>query len=191
MDKLDFISILIIALGLSADCFAVALGGGFSLKKITLNHVLRISFSFGIFQALMPAIGWLVGSSFAGLISSFDHWIAFGLLVFIGGRMLWEFLHSEKEDKKETDITRGTQLLLLSVATSIDSLAAGLSFAFLEVNIVLAIITIGVVAFMVTAIGFATGRKAGKLIGRWAELAGGIILIGIGLRILITHVLEG
>ena len=86
MDKLDFISILIVALGLSADCFAVALGGGFSLKKITLNHVFRISFSFGIFQALMPTIGWLIGSSFAGLISSFDHWIAFGLLVFIGGR---------------------------------------------------------------------------------------------------------
>jgi len=191
VDSLDFISILIIALGLSADCFAVALGGGFSIKKISVNQVLRISFSFGIFQAIMPAIGWLVGNSFAELIESFDHWIAFGLLVFIGGRMLWEFLHPEKEAKKDVDITRGIRLLILSIATSIDSLAAGLSFAFLEVNIVMAIATIGIVAFIITAIGFITGRKAGNLFGRWADLAGGVILIGIGLRILITHLVQG
>jgi len=189
VNSLDFVSILVIALGLSADCFAVAFGGSFALKKISWKSLLRISLAFGIAQAVMPAIGWGLGLTFAELIESYAGWVSFGLLAFIGGRMLWEFFHEKAETKKEMDITRGTQLLLLAVATSIDSLAAGLSFAFLDVNIVLAIVTIGVVAFLITALGYWMGRKAGHLFGRWAEFTGGIILIGIGLRILIAGLL--
>lgn len=188
MENLDFLSIIIIAFGLSADCFAVAFSGSVSQRKTSWLSLVRISFAFGLFQAIMPTLGWLVGHSFAELIESYDHWIAFGLLAFIGGRMIWEFFH-EKQDKKEVDITRGLPLLLLAVATSIDSLVAGLSLAFLEVNIVTAVITIGVVALVITAFGYIVGRKAGGLLGRWAELAGGIVLIGIGTRILLTSLL--
>jgi len=190
LESLDFISVLIIALGLAADCFAVSFGGSCTLKKITVVRVLRISFTFGAFQAMMPVLGWLLGRTLINLIAAFDHWIAFGLLALIGGKMVWEFFHDRSDvDKKEVDITSGIRLLVLAVATSIDAAAAGLTFAFLEVNIVLAVITIGVVSFIMTAIGIITGRKAGQYLGRWAELAGGIVLIGIGLRILIDHLL--
>jgi len=188
VDNLDFASILIIALGLSADCFAVAFGGSCSLKKITPIQVLRLAFFFGGFQAIMPTLGWLLGRTFVQFIGPFDHWLAFGLLAFVGGKMIWEFFHEKAEaSEKEVDITRGSKLLLLSVATSIDAMAAGLSFAFLEVNIVLAIVTIGVVSFIVTVIGVMLGRKMGSFLGRWAELVGGLVLIGIGLRIVIEH----
>jgi putative Mn2+ efflux pump MntP len=190
LNNLDFISILIIALGLSADCFAVAFGGSCALKKITAVQVLRLSFFFGFFQAMMPLLGWLLGRTFVQFIGPFDHWVAFGLLAFIGGKMLWEFWHERGEKaEKEIDFTRGSRLLLLSIATSIDSLAAGLSFAFLEVNIGLAIVTIGVVSFIVTAIGVLLGRRMGAFLGRWAELVGGLVLIGIGLRIVIEHLM--
>jgi manganese efflux pump family protein len=188
MDSLGIISILIIAVGLSMDCFAVALGAGFSLGKIRKIQVLRLALAFGVFQAVMPVIGWLVGRTVIDYVAPYDHWVAFGLLAIIGGRMLWEFF--EKKEKTEAvDVTRGVRLLILSVATSIDSLAVGLSFAFLEVNIGIAVAIIGVVAFIVTAIGVIIGRKVGQLIGRWAELSGGLILIGIGLRILLSHLL--
>jgi putative Mn2+ efflux pump MntP len=189
LDSLGFFSILIIAIGLSADCFAVAFGGSCSVRKINPLQVLRLSFFFGFFQAIMPTIGWLLGRTFVDFIGPFDHWIAFGLLAFIGGKMLWEFFHSKDEKEKDYDITRGTQLLLLSVATSIDAMAAGLSFAFLEVNIILAVVTIGVTAFVVTGVGFIAGRTAGRFLGRWAELAGGLVLIGFGIRIVMEHLL--
>lgn len=123
------------------------------------------------------------------LIADYDHWVAFILLLVVGSRMIWESFRSREGQSKKVDVTRGLILLTLSVATSIDALAVGLSFAFLEVNIVLASSSIGVVAFVVTAIGFFLGRKTGKLIGRRAEAIGGIFLIGIGLRILLTHIL--
>ena len=182
MENLGIISILIIAIGLSMDCFAVALGAGFSMGKIRKIQVLRMALAFGIFQAIMPVIGWLVGRTVIDYVAPYDHWVAFGLLAIIGGHMIWEFF--EKKEKEETvDVTWGVRLLILSVATSIDSLAVGLSFAFLEVNIGIAVAIIGTVAFIITAVGVIIGRKIGQLIGRWAELAGGLILIGIGLRI--------
>lgn len=188
MDSLGIVSILIIAIGLSMDCFAVALGAGCSLKKINIYQLMRLSVSFGLFQAIMPTIGWLVGRTVINFIAPYDHWVAFGLLALIGGHMVWEFF--EKKEKDEAvDVTRGVRLLVLSVATSIDSLAVGLSFAFLKVNIVLAVVIIGVVAFIITATGFVIGRKVSQFMGKWAELAGGLILIGIGLRILLSHLL--
>ncbi len=186
----DFVSILLIALGLSADCFAVAISGGVSKVNHSWPRLLRLSSSFGLFQALMPVLGWLAGSSIVELIADYDHWVAFGLLVIVSGRMLWESFHPESKRAEAADITRGWLLITLSVATSIDALAVGLSFAFLEVNIVIASLTIGAVAFLVTAIGFVAGKRAGKLLGRRAEAIGGIILLAIAFRILLAHLLQ-
>lgn len=184
----DFLSILLIALGLSADCFAVALSGGISNKNHSWLQVFRVSFSFGLFQALMLVLGWLAGRTIVDFIADYGHWIAFVLLAIVSCRMLWEAFHSGRSQEKGTDITRGFMLLTVSIATSIDALAVGLSFAFLNVNIALASPTVGLVAFMVTIIGFILGKKASKLIGRQAKAIGAFILLAIALRILLTHI---
>ena len=152
--------------------------------------MLRTALAFGFFQAVMPVLGWLAGRTIVDIISDYDHWIAFGLLAFIGGKMLWESFERKEEKSKNTDITSGLLLLTASLATSIDALAVGLSFAFVDVNIILASLTIGIIAFVVTAVGFPLGRKISRVAGRWAEVIGGTVLIGIGLRILVTHLLE-
>lgn len=158
------------------------------MRRVSRYQVLRVALAFGFFQALMPVIGWLAGRTVANLVADYDHWVAFLLLGLVGSRMLWEsFRH--REDKKIIDISRGLLLLGLSVATSIDALAVGLTFAFLEVNIAIASATIGGIAFAVTATAFLLGTKAGKAAGRWSEVIGGIILISIGLRILLSHLL--
>ena len=158
-----------------------------------MNHswrqVLRVSSSFGLFQALMPVLGWLAGRTVVEFIADYDHWVAFTLLVVVSGRMLWESFRPEHSRDKEVDITKGFLLLTLSIATSIDALAVGLYFAFLRVNIALASPTIGVVAFLVTVIGFILGRRASKLVGKRAEALGGMILLAIALRILLSHIL--
>ncbi|MDO8716570.1 MAG: manganese efflux pump MntP family protein [Dehalococcoidales bacterium] len=186
---MDLLSIIFIALSLSADCFAVALSGSAAMGKLSRLQVVRTSLAFGLAQFLMPVIGWLAGRTIVQIISAYDHWVAFGLLAFVGGRMIWESLKGEDERKEGTDITRGFLLLTLAVATSIDALAVGLSFALLEIGITQASLIIGLVAFSVTALGFWLGRKAGDLLGNRAKLAGGVILIGIGLRILITDIM--
>jgi len=137
----------------------------------------------------MPVLGWLAGRTVVEFIAGYDHWVAFAMLAIVGGRMLWGAFRPEHNQRKEVDITKGLLLITLSIATSIDALAVGLSFAFLSVNIALASPTIGVVAFVVTIIGFKLGRRAGKLIGKRAEAIGGIILLAIGLRILLSHIL--
>ena len=185
----DFLSIFLIAVGLSADCFAVALSGGVSSKNHSWLRIFRVAFSFGLFQAVMPVLGWLAGRTVVEFIADYDHWVAFILLAIVSGRMLWESLRSGHHEEKEVDVTRGLLLLTLSVATSIDALAVGLSFAFLKVNIALASPTIGVVAFVVTAIGFVLGKKASSLIGRRAETVGAVILLAIAVRILLGHLL--
>jgi manganese efflux pump family protein len=189
MYSVDFISLLLIALGLSADCFAVALSCSCVMKTLTRFQILRASLSFGLFQAIMPLLGWLAGRSFVKFIGSFDHWLAFALLAFVGGKMIWESFRSEKEEKENPDFTKGWPLLTLSIATSIDALAVGLSFAFLKVNILAASLTIGLACFLITIVGFLIGRKVGEFVGKRAELVGGLILIAIGLRILLTHLL--
>jgi len=133
----------------------------------------------------MPLIGWLAGRTVADFIQNYDHWVAFGLLAFVGGKMIWESFFEKEE--KERDISKGLTLITLSVATSIDALAVGLSFAFMQVNIWTAIGTIGLVAFLVTGLGFIIGKRIGGVLGKRAELAGGLVLIGIGLKILIEH----
>lgn len=137
----------------------------------------------------MPVLGWLTGTTVVEFIEDWDHWIVFALLTLVGSRMILELFRSQGGQGKKVDITKGILLLTLSIATSIDALAVGLSFAFSKVNIALASLTIGLVALLVTAIGFMLGRKASRLIGKHAEAVGGIILIGIGLRVLFSHIL--
>ncbi len=186
----DFLSIFLIAIGLSADCFSVALSGGISQKNHAWLRRLRVSVSFGLFQALMPVLGWLAGRTVVEFIADYDHWVAFVLLAIVSGRMLWgAFRPEHNQQDKEIDITKGFMLLTLSIATSIDALAVGLSFSFLQINIGVASLTIGVVAFLVTMIGFVVGKRASKVIGKRAEVLGGIILLAIAFRILLSHIL--
>ncbi len=185
----DIISIFLIAVGLSADCFAVALSSGISTRNQSWLKVLRVAFSFGLFQALMPLIGWLVGRTMINFISGFDHWIAFALLGFVGGKMIFESFRHSEEEEKTTDISGGWMLITMSVATSLDALAVGLSFAMLDVHIASASAIIGLVALGITIVGFQAGKRAGKLMGKRAETLGGLILLAIAFRILLSHIL--
>jgi putative Mn2+ efflux pump MntP len=184
-----FLSVFIIALGLSADCFAVALSSSISKRGLSIWQGLRVGLFFGVFQSAMTLLGWWAGSRIIDFISSYDHWLSFGLLCIVGGRMIWESLHEKEDEHKITDITRWWLLFVLSVATSIDALAVGLSFGFLQINIATASLTIGAVTFIITLAGFLAGKKLGEIVGKRAEIIGGIILILIGVRILIEHLL--
>jgi putative Mn2+ efflux pump MntP len=184
---MELLSVLLIAIGLSADCFAVALAASTTNRDLSRLQVMRVSFSFGFFQALMPVIGWAVGRTLLDLVEHFDHWVAFALLAFVGGKMLWESFHADKEDGKKVDVSRGLMLLTLSVATSLDALAVGLALAFEDVNIWLACTIIGVTAFLISGVGFLIGRKVSGLLGKRAETIGGLVLLGIGVRILLSH----
>jgi manganese efflux pump family protein len=190
MSETGIVSILLIALSLSADCFAVALSGAISLKQIRRIQILRTAGTFGVAQAVMPLIGFLLGRAVVKFITAYDHWVIFALLLVIGGRMLWEAWH-EKEEGEGADITRGWLLLSMALATSLDSLAVGLSFAFMEINIGFAVLIIGLTAFLITLVGFYIGRRAGGLLGRRAKILGGLILIAIGIRVLVTHLVGG
>ena len=177
-----------IAVGLAMDAFAVSLGAGATSFARGRRARFRLAFHFGLFQALMPIAGWLLGSSVARYISSVDHWIAFGLLALVGGRMVRDgFAGGERPPDTSRDPSRGMTLVLLSVATSIDALAVGLTLAMLEVTIWHAAAVIGVVTGALSLAGIALGNRFGTLLGRRMEVAGGFILIAIGLRILVGH----
>jgi putative Mn2+ efflux pump MntP len=186
---MDFFSIIIIALGLSADCFAVAVSGGATQPKFSILKMCRLALVFGFFQFIMTVIGWFLGNTVVDLIASFDHWIAFALLLIIGGRMIWESFSKSDDQKEATDITRGITVVTLAIATSIDALAVGLSMSFLKINIIYPGSIIGITAFILTAIGFWLGKKISVILGKRAQLVGGIILIAIGVRILLEHLL--
>ncbi len=188
MSETGFLTIFVTAIGLSADCFAVALGISISRQGLSRRRFIRFPAAFGLFQAIMLVTGWLAGRSVVRFIEAYDHWVAFGLLVIIGGRMIQESFH-EEEGGAGRDINKWFTLLALSLATSIDSLAAGLSYAFLHVNIAFAAVTTGLTAFLITIIGHYIGNRVGPLVGKKAEMAGGVILIIIGLRIILEHLL--
>jgi putative Mn2+ efflux pump MntP len=179
--------ILLIAVGLSMDCLAVAIAGSISMPSISHGQILRVALAFGLFQFGMLVGGWYAGQTVVEIVEAYDHWIAFGLLLLVGAHMLWEAIHADGKSHKRTDITRGIPLLTLSIATSIDSLGVGLSLAFVESRVWLAALIVGSVCFLITATGFYTGRRIGGWLGRWADAIGGLVLIGIGVRILITH----
>jgi putative Mn2+ efflux pump MntP len=190
---LDFLSIFVIAVALGMDALSVAVGIGAAARTVTPGAVLRLAGSFGFFQFAMPIAGWLAGRTVADTISRYDHWVAFLLLTLVGGKMIWDSLRHEEcnpgegVQRRSPDPTRGMMLLALSVATSIDAFAVGLSFAFLKAPILHAGIVIGLVCFLMTAAGMMFGRKLGEVFGKKAELAGGLVLIGIGMKILWDH----
>jgi len=184
---MDPLTLFGIALALAMDAFAVALGTGMNLATLTGRHLFRLGFHFGLFQALMPIVGWLAGQSVQERIAAWDHWIAFGLLSFVGGHMLKEAFSEGEERSTVHDPTRGMSLVLLSVATSIDALAVGFSLSVLGVEIWTPALVIGLVAGIMTVIGMLLGRRAGDRWGPRVEIAGGLILIGIGVKILIEH----
>lgn len=228
---MGFIELFLVGVGLSMDAFAVSICKGLGMRQINVAHMLVIALFFGGFQALMPVIGWALGSQFQGLIEPIDHWIAFGLLAFIGGKMLWDSFHEGNEEKVSDKASSSSntnseapvaapasvpafveggqgsvaaaesvparpaerlnlgELLMLAVATSIDALAVGISFAFLGVNIVWAVAIIGVTTFALSCVGVAIGNRFGSRYERGASIAGGTVLILIGLKILIEHLL--
>jgi len=182
----NFYSILIIAIGLGMDAFAVAIGAGVALKGHSQASAFRLSSSFGFFQFIMPIIGWSAGVTIETFIHDYDHWLAFILLAAIGGKMIYDALRDGKE-VSSSDPTRGLPLLMLSIATSIDALAVGLSLAFLKVPIFYPSVIIGTVAFAMTWTGMAFGERLGRAFGKKVEVAGGLILLGIGVKILLEH----
>ena len=180
--------LFLIAVGLSMDAFAVSVCKGLSMPKLNKKHAVIIGLYFGGFQALMPLIGYYLGAHFKDAITSFDHWIAFILLVIIGGNMIKEAM--DKEDEELDDSVDVKTMLVLAVATSIDALAIGVTFAFLQVQILAAVSFIGITTFVLSVIGVAVGHFFGMKYKSRAELAGGIILILMGCKILIEHLMQ-
>lgn len=206
---MSFITVLLIAVGLAMDAFAVSVSTGMTVCDFNRRHNLKMSLLFGVFQFIMPVAGFFGATKFRSYIESFDHWIAFFLLLLIGGKMLWEAFgaHSDKtvlenaidcpinpdspgpgkKGQMAADLLTVRRLLILAVATSIDALAVGVSMAFLQIEIWWPAILIGVVAFLFSYAGGAIGSRIGPILGKIAEIAGGLILIGIGIKILADH----
>jgi putative Mn2+ efflux pump MntP len=185
---MSLISILLIAVGLGMDAFAVAIGTGIIIKRLSFGPVFRLSFHFGLFQFMMPIIGWTAGRTISDYIVNYDHWIAFLLLAFIGSKMIWDSVRNDHVGAfADKDPTKGLTLLVLSVATSIDALAVGLSLAFLDSGIFYPSVVIGIVAALMTVCGMVFGDLLGKVVGKKVGILGGLILIGIGIKILIEH----
>jgi putative Mn2+ efflux pump MntP len=186
---MDLLVIIGLAVGLSLDALAVSIANGYMIKQLKFHHAFRISAFFGFFQAVMPLAGWSAGLHFSSYIKKVDHWIAFCLLAFIGGKMIFESKKLE-EDCESKNCTHFPTLLLLSLATSIDALAVGLSFAILNMSILTPIAIIGIITFTVCIIGVYVGNRLGHVFENKLELSGGIILVGIGIRILVEHLIK-
>ncbi len=187
---MGIIELLLIAVSLSMDAFAVAVCKGLNMRRINYRHTLVIALFFGGFQALMPFVGWLLGRNFEQYITSFDHWIAFALLGVIGGKMIFEALTEKDDSEEEAPHADGLdlkELTVMAIATSIDALAVGITFAFLRVNIVYSVSVIGVTTFLLSALGVLIGNRFGAKYKNRAELAGGVILVLIGVKILLEH----
>ncbi len=185
---MDFITIFLIAIGLSFDTFAVSITSGLTIKNIRFWQGVKIAITLAFFQALMPLIGWFFGKQIESLISNYDHWIAFGLLALLGFKMVYESLSNEKENSNFNPLDP-LILIGMAIATSIDALVVGISFAFINMNIYWSILIIGTVTFIVAMIGMLFGKKVGGRLGKRMEIIGGFILVGIGLKILLSHLL--
>jgi putative Mn2+ efflux pump MntP len=186
---LAFLTILVIAVGLSMDAMAVSLGVGTTEHVNDRRSKLRLAMHFGIFQCLMTLLGWLAGSAVAQFISTFDHWVAFALLAYVGVTMIRSGLRPEMASY-QTNPSKGNMLVMLSVATSLDAMAVGLSMAFLNVSILYPALVIGLVTFGLSIAALFLGNRLGEKFGKKMEVIGGIVLIGIGLEILVTHLLN-
>ena len=186
---MSFLNIIALAIALAMDAFAVASATGVRLKRVSLRQFFRLAWHFGLFQAMMPVVGWAAGLTVRARIESYDHWIAFGLLSFVGVNMMREAFKLEKDARKNPDPTRGLTLVMLSVATSIDALAVGLTISMLQVAIWFPALVIGMVAGAFTVAGLHLGKSVGSAerFSPVAEVLGGFVLLGIGVKILIEH----
>ena len=185
---MDLLTVFLIANGLAMDAFAVSVANGIMLRQIRVGHVLRFGLFFGAFQFIMPLLGWMLGSMFAEQIQSYDHWVAFVLLAFIGGKMFQEGCEEKEEDAFDEQQALGLRnMTLLAIATSIDAMAVGVSFALIHVDVLFASSVIGVVAFVLSSAGVLLGKQLGTLFQKNAEKLGGLVLIAIGLKILVEH----
>ena len=185
---MGLVELFLVAVGLSMDAFAVAICKGLGMKRLDIGQALVIALFFGGFQALMPAIGWLLGSQFAHIVEPIDHWIAFALLAFIGGKMLVDALRGDEEEEAASDASLDLrELAMLAIATSIDALAVGVTFAFLQMDIVFPVLFIGVTTFVLSFAGVAIGHQFGSRWEKPSTIAGGVVLILIGCKILLEH----
>ena len=182
---MSFVELLLFGIGLSMDAFAVSICKGLSVRKLRPKHAITVGLWFGGFQALMPLIGYFLGSFFAEMIEKYDHWVAFVLLAFIGGNMIKESFGKDEKVDSSMDVK---SMLLLAIATSIDALAVGVTFAFLQVQIVPAVSFIGVITFIFSAVGVKIGSLFGTKYKSKAELFGGIVLVLIGIKILLEGI---
>jgi len=182
------LTILAIAVGLAMDAFSVAVATSVTLKQLTGRHIFRFAFHFGLFQAGMPVLGWLAGRTVVQWVAAWDHWLAFGLLGFVGGKAIYDGVRdATDEEENPADPTRGLSLIVLSVATSIDAFAVGLSLAWLGANIWSTVAVIGMVTAALTTAGMYLGRLVGARFGRRMSIVGGVVLIAIGVKILADH----
>ena len=184
---MDIVTLLFIAIGLAMDAFSVAISNGITIKKLRITDGLKIGLFFGVFQFGMLYVGNVLGGAFEQYIIKVDHWIAFFLLMFIGGKMYYEAVWGEEEEIDESKPLDFKTLTILAIATSIDALAVGVSLATITKNILFDASIVGIVAFIFSFVGVYIGNKCGNLFGRKAEIAGGIVLMGIGIKILIEH----
>ena len=182
---MSIIEIILIGIGLAMDAFAVSICKGLSMKKLEFRKAIVIALYFGIFQAVMPIIGYYLGERFESLVTSIDHWIILGLLVFIGANMIKESF--EKENTEANDNVDMKTMLILAIATSIDALAVGITFAFFEINVISVVLAIGIITFILSVIGVKIGNKFGEKYKRKSEFVGGLILILIGIKVLMEH----
>lgn len=186
---MELIPLFLIAIGLSFDTFAVSVSTGLCLPNLRFVQAIKIALTLGFFQALMPFIGWALGKQISDYISDYDHWVAFGLLLALGTKMIFESFKNDTPEKCLNPL-KPLVLIWLAIATSIDALVVGLSFAFLNMNIYSSVIIIGFVTYMVAMLGMLFGKKLGNRLGKRMEIIGGLILIGIGTKILMEHLLN-
>lgn len=186
---MSFYATLVLALALSMDAFAVAICKGAVLHNPRFKEILRTGFIFGFIEALTPIIGWAIGILASQYVIRWDHWIAFALLFVLGARMIWQGIKAKKEDECCAPASRNSSmsLVLSAIATSLDAMAIGLGLAFLQVDIVHTAMTIGLMTMIMATIGMMIGRYVGPLLGKKAEIIGGVVLIGIGFNILFEH----
>ena len=185
------VEIFLIAVSLALDALAVSVSSGIAIPGFGWKQAVKMGLWFGIFQFAMPLAGWLLGSSVSGYIEAVDHWVAFGLLALIGGRMAWGAIRGGGDEEEAPADLSAKRLCLLAIATSIDALAVGVSMAFMRVDVLFSAIIIGIVAFVLSVVGGLAGRRLGSLFQQRAELVGGLVLIGIGIKILVEHTLGG
>ncbi|MGL5977985.1 MAG: manganese efflux pump MntP family protein [Erysipelotrichaceae bacterium] len=184
---MDIFTLIIISISLAMDAFTVSIAKGMCLRTHIKKQAFLMAATFGIFQAVMPLIGWFAGTYFEQFIRNIDHWIAFGLLGIIGLKMIYEAMHEDDDEEEACEILTTKKLMILGVATSIDALAVGISFSLFDVNIWIAITLIGLITFVLSYFGALFAHKVGHKFGKYAELAGGSILVLIGLKILLEH----